>query len=370
MPGTLLVGHVLDRLKDVESGSVQMVVTSPPYFGLRNYKGIPTVWGGDPKCQHEWGDTFRLKGMSGGAGYLQDNNKGSWTGSNSCSTCTKCGAWLGDFGWGNLDCGAWTLVYKNETIVPCNECYCCQTIAILRELRRVLKKDGVVWWNIADTRAGGGRGPEGGRKQKGRMQLGRLLVQGIAPKNMCLVPFRIAMALQADEWYLRKDVIWNPPNSMPDSVKDRPIDDHEYIFLLSKSRKYYYDYEAVKEPCAASTIKRNKYGHKGADCKEVGMNRIRQPGEQVAEDKMRRQRGVWKFAISRGLKGHHATYPLELPLRCIAAGSRPGDIVLDPFMGSGTTAAAAEQLGRNWIGIELSSEYAMAALERIAQVQK
>jgi site-specific DNA-methyltransferase (cytosine-N4-specific) len=198
-------------------------------------------------------------------------------------------------------------------------------------------------------------------------------------KNLVGIPWRVALALQADGWYLRSDIIWSKPNPMPESVTDRPTKSHEYLFLMSKNERYYYDNEAIKEPCADDTEARYERGrsdkHKWADggpgnqtiaksfdhMKKIGNKKRKSAGDK------RNKRDVWVVPTQPFRGSHFATFPPALIEPCILAGSRPGDIVLDPFFGSGTTGQVAEQLGRQWIGCEIQRDYEPLQKKRTRQ---
>lgn len=277
------------------------------------------------------------------------------------------------------------------------EQYIAAMVEVFRCVRDVLADDGTLWLNIGDSYAGagysnhkgtGGTQREDGGKQKHtrawregsaradgdvredghnrRNRNGLGLVDGCKPKDLIGIPWMLAFALRADGWYLRQDIIWHKPNPMPESVRDRCTKAHEYIFLLSKSERYYYDAEAVMEPVAASTIERLS---QPTLHQQEGSARV--PGKTngnmkaVGRTDMRNRRSVWSVA-TRPYKGaHFATFPPALIEPCILAGSRPGDIVLDPFMGSGTTAQVALQHGRQYLGCELNPKYAELQNERI-----
>lgn len=234
-------------------------------------------------------------------------------------------------------------------------------VDVFRCVRDVLADDGTVWLNIGDSYAGAGysnhKGTGGTQREDGGKQR-HLLRTGCKNKDLIGIPWMLAFALRADGWYLRQDIIWHKPNPMPESVRDRCTKAHEYIFLLSKSERYYYDAEAVMEPVAESTIAR--LSQATLDMQE-GSSRV--PGKTngnmkaVGRTDKRNRRSVWSVA-TRPYKGaHFATYPPALIEPCILAGSRTGDIVLDPFMGSGTTAQVALQNGRRYIGCELNTSY-------------
>ncbi|OOE84209.1 site-specific DNA-methyltransferase [Salinivibrio siamensis] len=213
-------------------------------------------------------------------------------------------------------------------------------VAIFREVRRTLKDDGILWLNIGDSYTSGGRTwRDKDKKNPARgMSYRASTPDGLKPKDLIGLPWRLALALQDDGWYLRSDNIWYKPNCQPESVKDRPTRSHEYVFLLSKSEKYYYDYESVKEPA-------------------------------IDGKKVRNRRTVWKVRTKPFKGAHFAVYPPELVEICIKAGSKEGDIVLDPFFGSGTTGVVSRSLGRSYYGIELNSEYAMIAEERLQHTE-
>jgi site-specific DNA-methyltransferase (cytosine-N4-specific) len=199
------------------------------------------------------------------------------------------------------------------------------------EVRRVLRNDGLFWLNIGDGYTSGNRGwraPD--KKNRARaMEVRPDTPDGLKPKDLMGIPWRLAFALQDDGWFLRADIIWNKPNAMPESVKDRPTRAHEYLFMLSKSEKYYYDRQAILDANG-----RNK-------------------------------RSVWDINTTAYAGAHFATFPAKLIEPCIKASTRPGDFVLDPFFGSGTAGVAAAALGRKYIGIELHPDYISLARQRL-----
>nr|WP_198647111.1 site-specific DNA-methyltransferase [Pannonibacter carbonis] len=204
-------------------------------------------------------------------------------------------------------------------------------VSVFREARRVLRDDGVLWLNIGDGFTSGNRGwraPD--KKNPARaMSVRPNTPEGLKPKDLMGIPWRLAFALQDDGWYLRADLIWNKPNAMPESVRDRPTRAHEYVFMFSKQEKYFYDRDAVKE--------------------ENGRN----------------LRSVWNINTTPFPGAHFATFPQKLIEPCLKASSRPGDFVLDPFFGSGTVGLAAEEMGRSYVGIELNPEYVALAADRL-----
>lgn len=209
-------------------------------------------------------------------------------------------------------------------------------VALFREVRRTLRPDGTLWVNIGDSYTSGGRTwRDADAKNKGRAMSYRAPTpEGLKPKDLIGVPWRLAFALQEDGWYLRTDIVWNKPNCQPESVKDRPTRSHEYVFLFSKSERYLFDHEAIREPA-------------------------------MGPQKAKNRRTVWNINTEPYPGSHFAVYPRELVRLCVKAGSRPEDRVLDPFFGSGTTGVVCNELGRDCVGIELSTEFVNLAQKRL-----
>lgn len=232
----------------------------------------------------------------------------------------------------------------------------------------VLTDDGTLWLNLGDSYTGsGGPGSQYDQQTKGtraRFVNPTRRVDTLQPKNLLGVPWRVAFALQASDWILRADIIWAKPNPMPQPVKDRPTISHEYIFLFAKQQKYYYDADAIMEE---GVIPAGSKGAQGAQrrAEEICVN-ARPPVPWTYTGK-RNKRSVWTVQTRPYTGAHFATFPPALIEPCILAGSEPGDIVLDPFMGSGTTAEVAQRLGRRWIGCELNEKYRALIEERTAQ---
>lgn len=264
------------------------------------------------------------------------------------------------------------------------EAYVAAMVDVFREVKRVLKDDGVLWLNIGDSYAnvgkwGGGSGGKHAAALHGNTGVGRGkrdYGEGLKNKDLIGIPWMLAFALRADGWYLRQDIIWHKPNPMPESVKDRCTKAHEYIFLLSKSPKYYFDSEAMQEKAvggskgAAASFKRSgsKRGEAGI-CPNSPMAPHREDREDIRYDgEFRNRRSVWTCATKPYKGAHFATYPIELIEPCVLAGSREGDVVLDPFMGSGTTAECALRHGRHYVGCELNTEYKALQDARIHRV--
>ena len=208
-------------------------------------------------------------------------------------------------------------------------------VSVFSEVKRVLTDDGTLWLNIGDGYTSGNRGyraPD--KKNPARaMDIRPDTPEGLKPKDLIGVPWRLAFALQNDGWYLRDDIVWHKPNAMPESVKDRPARSHEYIFMLTKSERYYYDWQASREPA----------DHGG----------------------LRNRRSVWSVNTKPFAGAHFATFPPELIRPCVQASTQPGDFVLDPFFGSGTVGVACQEEGRQYVGIELNPEYVSLAAHRL-----
>lgn len=267
--------------------------------------------------------------------------------------------------------------------------YVANMVAVFRELWRVLKPDGTLWLNLGDSYAtSNGWRPEDqktstlGPNRDGLKPTNaafiskpkRSQVIGLKSKDLCGIPWHLAFALQSDGWYLRSDIIWHKPNPMPESVTDRVVKSHEYIFMLSKSSRYYFDADAIKEPAAYEGLL-SVQARSSKDLflqEQSAIRRIigQMPGmhddcqERSQRQSLRSRRDVWTIPTQPYPEAHFATFPEEIPKLCILAGSKPGDTILDPFAGSGTVGKVAIELGRRAILVELSSAYGKLALER------
>jgi DNA modification methylase len=290
----------------------------------------------------------------------------------------RCGAWLSSFG-----------------LEPTPELYVQHAVQIFREVKRVLRDDGTLWLNIGDSYANDGKwGGETGGKQaylddNNRKRVGReRRFTGLKPKDLVGVPWMLAFALRADGWYLRSDIIWAKPNPMPESVTDRPTKAHEYIFLLAKSERYYYDADAIAEksvsgdlrkPYAPGQVDSRGNGHdrgggsprkqdKTGNRRYTGFNERWDAAEDAGEVGVtRNRRTVWEVNAQPFPEAHFATFPEELIKPCILAACPAGGIVLDPFIGSGTTELVARNLQCRSIGLELNPAYIEIAKRRLAQ---
>jgi DNA modification methylase len=275
--------------------------------------------------------------------------------------------------WGLRDYGVDGQIGLEQT----PEEYVERLVNVFREVRRVLRDDGTLWLNLGDSYA---TNTQAGNKVFGNLEFNKnrpsraatktatkTIPEGLKPKDLVGIPWRVAFALQMDGWYLRSDIIWHKPNAMPESVKDRPTKAHEYIFLLSKSERYYYDANAIREPLARPDLigqKRN-YGAK----EYTRPDKTRQ-GVPYANPLGRNKRTVWTVSTKPFKEAHFAVFPPDLVEPCILAGCPEGGIVLDPFMGAGTTALVAMQNNRNYIGIELNPSYVEIAERRLESIRQ
>ena len=345
----IIQGNVLEKLKYMKEDLVQCVVTSPPYWGLRDY-GTATWVGGDDNCSHKRESKKSEKTITGHKKFEEMNGVGDAI---YKSKCNKCGA-----------------VRKDEQIglEETPEEYVENMVKVFREVKRVLKDDSTLWLNLGDSYANSG---EVGRKDKhkygGISKVEHLHSGGVKefkPKNLIGIPWRVAFALQADGWYLRQDIIWHKPNPMTESVKYRCTKAHEYIFLLSKSSKYYYDKDAIAEKTLTMD---NSNRDRDNEKLNNTPGRTRIAGLKTNNYETRNKRSVWSINTKPYKDAHFAVFPEKLPELCIKAGSKKGDVILDPFFGSGTTGWVAQRLGRNWLGIELNPEYIKIANKRFQQ---
>ena len=374
----ILIGDCREKLRSLPAGSVHCVVTSPPYFGLRDYGIGASLWGGEAGCDHIFEDSSRV------GGGRQPTGKTRWQHSTSerphghgvaaSETCSKCGAWSGGLG-----------------LEPSPHLFVQHLVEVFREVWRVLRDDGVCWVNLGDSYANDGKwgGSTGGRHHKhfhGQTGVGRgKRSTGLKPKDLIGIPWRVAFALQDDGWYLRQDIVWHKPNPMPESVTDRCTKAHEYIFMLTKSERYYFDSAAIAEPAVYSGLAnqdesgfkdprsfngKHKAGYRSGGRgrgvpqrhAEQVTNRLSLDGERGGT---RNKRSVWTVPTKPFGEAHFATFPPALIEPCILAGCPEGGTVLDPFGGAGTTGLVADRLRRNAVLIELNPEYAEMARRRI-----
>lgn len=424
----VLRGDAIEILETLPAGFAQSCITSPPYWGLRDYGVAARVWGGDPSCRHRWGEgergrrcdllpseQSRSKGRLG-----RDRRQGSAGLKGGCF-CRRCGAWKGCLG-----------------LEPDPDLYVEHLVSILREVRRVLRDDGTLWLNLGDSFAANRsyqvrdrkRGEPGG-------PLAAKVPAALKPKDLVGIPWRVAFALQADGWWLRSDIVWAKPNTMPESVTDRPTRAHEFVFLLTKSPRYFYDAEAVREP--------DQGGRSGNGYVRPERLSYRDGEGPRGQDRQwiggagRNRRSVWTVPTQCFKGAHFATFPEALVEPCLLAGSSPTACrtcgapwrrivdarrlldgekeikggwtkadhlhsgraleatgygssrveirrrtvgwepscehddpggrcgVLDPFAGAATTGIVAARHGRDFLGIELSGSYARMARRRLRE---
>lgn len=411
LPG-YYVGDCRALLAELPDDSVHCVVTSPPYWALRDYGLPPAVWGGDAACGHRWGSGLKIHrgGPSGAGGAMLQGGRSvvdahaAVKDIDAGAFCETCGAWSGQLG-----------------LEPTPEAFVDHLVEVLLEVRRVLRPDGTLWLNLGDSYASnaggygaGGRGstswPSIGRKTmsavlKGRriralrdgshagkhtamaalgpmVQPNRQPVPGLKPKDLVGVPWRVAFALQAAGWWLRSDIIWAKPNPMPESVTDRPTRAHEYLFLLSKGESYHYDAQAIAEPTSGTVRPRgggvnpkaSGKNEQSGDNRKHGFNerwRVKQNESFSAAVsglvENRNRRSVWTITSEPTPDAHFATFPRKLVEPCILAGCPAGGVVLDPFGGSGTVGRVAEDHGRKWLLFDLNPDYARIADRKTAQ---
>ena len=382
---TLLHGDCRQLLPTLPEQSVQCMVTSPPYFQARDYGLPPTLWptveyapmagllpiriqGCEADCEHEWGATVRgpFANTASGPNGRKKNTETSHDRPKAAGAyCQLCGGWRGCLG-----------------LEPNPLMFIAHLVHVFRLAHAVLADDGVCWLNLGDTYAAGGNGGGGAYMAERHRQAWahradrtgyRVPPQGLKEKDLLGIPWRAAFALQADGWYLRSDIIWAKPNAMPESAKDRPTKAHEYVFLLAKSEKYYYDQAAIAEDAAQSTKDRAYLGKRVLSERQMAMQEQGMHGKsdslRVYDRATRNRRSVWTIA-ARGIQdAHFATFPEALVEPCILAGSRPGDTVLDMFHGSGTVGRVAERFGRHSIGIDLNADYIKLQERRTDGVQ-
>lgn len=443
------LGDCRQLLAQLPEASVNCVVTSPPYWGLRDYGIPPSVWGGDPAHEHAWGAP-QTKTAGGG----QPGEKRRWQHAGAgvsghpeaaAGQHCECGAWLGCLG-----------------LEPTPYLFVDHMVEVFQAVRRVLRSDGTLWLNIGDSYCASARGSagdsttldsnchteicgapinkrgyRGDRLANGRgdspavlrrktradrdgshagkhtgmtamgpvIQPNRMPIEGFKPKDRLMIPARIAIALQADGWWLRDEIVWHKPNPMPESVTDRTTKAHEMLYLFSKSGRYYYDAAAIREPQIApesstpddaarafsrrraTTIEPQQQALTAdavVERRRTSGNRARKQRKDYGgapntrtnqahsvpwtdQDGMRNKRSVWTVPTQPYSGAHFATFPPKLVEPCIMAGAPAGGVVLDPFGGSGTVGQVAEALGRSWIAFDLNPDYVALAEKRTAQ---
>jgi len=375
--------NVLQTLADLPDASVQMAATSPPYWGLRDYGGEPAVWGGDPSHDHEWQEHRQYKDSPVRSGSektgfhdAETTKTQRWTTSGFCA----CGAWRGHLG-----------------LEPTPQMFVDNLVLIFREVRRVLRDDGALFLNLGDSYFGSSTSAS---KHK---NLGRDMVEDgrwpkdksaggsnpnhkntawpaakanpeaywhLKPKDLVGIPWMVAFALRADGWYLRSDIVWAKPSCMPSSVRDRPTKNHEYIFLLTKNARYFYDQDAIREPLAGEPHAPGNKERDGVLMQErwnqgISTDPSADPDRVWGNPQGRNKRSVWSINPKPYRGAHFATWPEELVEVMVKAGSAEGHTVLDPFSGSATTGAVALRLGRHYIGCDLQPDYLDLAEARL-----
>jgi DNA modification methylase len=408
-------GAAIEVLRAMPEQSVNCCVTSPPYWGLRDY-GTALWEGGNPVCDHQHTTEHQRQGVTsqrvGRANVEAQRNE------NFRTTCPRCGA---------------SRVDRQLGLEATFTLYIERMVEVFQEVRRVLRDDGTLWLNLGDCYHSGDRGGYQPSRVKAEDSLqrgnlasdftgapNRLPQKGLKDKDLVGMPWRVALALQADGWWLRSDIVWSKPNPMPESVTDRPTKAHEYLFLLAKATRYYYDAEAIREAWTSGRDDMRENGVRtglaylqqaevssndtkaipkrvkmpdGWDTGAGGHGSFHRNGREKGKTKAvtsprhdgnawnenngrgfiptgagRNKRSVWEIATQPYPEAHFATFPEALVQPCILAGCPEGGVVLDPFLGSGTTALVANRLGRRALGIELNPAYLELARARCAQV--
>jgi len=331
---TILIGDARQRLQELDDNSAQTCVTSPPYWGLRDY-GTASWDGGDSECDHQGKPMATKANINRNTGTGNDV-KNATAREFFKDICGKCGA---------------TRIDSQIGLEQTPDDYINEMVAVFRQVRRILTDDGTLWLNIGDSYASY-------RDGKATPDI------NIKHKDLVGIPWRLAFALQANGWWLRQDIIWHKPNPMPESVTDRCTKAHEYLFLLTKNDRYFFDNEAIAEPAKWSEDKRAGEGRLTYSGKRQGDEGTGQEAF-VSIKETRNRRSVWTINTKPFRQAHFAVMPEALAEPCILAGSKSGDLILDPFTGAGTTAVVALRHNRNFTGIELNADYANIAQQRI-----
>ena len=341
-----LQGDVFDNIKKLDDNSIDCVVTSPPYWGLRDY-GTAQWQGGDPNCDHQ---TKRSRGDDIKQGDKQGTNLGSRP---NIQTLCKCGA---------------KRIDKQLGLEPTYQEHIQNIVELFRAMKPKLKDSATIWLNYGDSYAAtvnGTKAKDIKNDDRGFVDKPFSTIQGsIKPKDLVMIPNRIAIALQDDGWWIRSEIIWHKPNPMPESVRDRPTSSHEKIWLITKSKKYYYDADAIKEKSISKgSVHVHKPGNKADEYVKQGLKT--HPAKTYITPEKKNKRNVWTITTKPCKDAHFATFPKDLIEPCIKAGCPEGGIVLDPFGGAGTTGIVAQSLNRTAILIELNPEYIEIAKKRI-----
>lgn len=381
----------LSLLRELPDDWAQTCVTSPPYWGLRDYGLRPSTWDGRRGCRHAWGPPQRGKrqdllpaAQTGSQGRLDAGGRQGQAGLLGGHFCERCDAWQGCLG-----------------LEPTPDLYIEHLLAVFAEVHRVLRPDGTLWLVIGDSYAAARSYQAPDRRRRGGASVPQgasCIPSGCKAKDLVGIPWQVALALREQGWWLRSDIVWAKPNPMPENVRDRPTRAHEYLFLLTKQPRYFYDAIAIREPDSGR--------HSGNGYARPGRLTYRdRRGERGQHEQWKggqaRQRRSWWTVTARGYRGAQAVFPEKLIEPCVLAGNAPAAcgicgapwqrhptsqeewrtgcehndrtghcLVLDPFCGSGTTGAVAQRLGRDFLGIELSAATAGLARRRLANLGK
>jgi len=388
-------GHVIDELNGLLAGSVQTVVTSIPFFSLRDYQTTPQIWDGDPDCDHQWGPLLPCKHPGQVEQTKWQSARAAGVGQTAAAGqyCQACEGWLGELG-------------QEPTLAA----YVAHVVQVFAAVKRVLAPDGTLWLNVGDSYSNDGKwggasgGKNGAAAAGGYDRVRKSREAELGPKQLLGVPWRVAFALQDVGWILRNDIIWHKPAPMPESVTDRCTKAHEYLFLFSQAPDYYCDMAAIAEATVSSHGSGNGYARGARLSYQNSDGSPRGSDQPWAPQSTRNRRDVWTIPYdpcdweyclncSTFYEGtarrriwstlaedgktkvyhcpacgatdawvdHYAMWPPALPELCIRAGSRPGDVVLDPFVGSGTTVRVAVEWQRVGWGIDLNPAFVQLA---------
>ena len=357
----IICGDTLSVLKTLPNESVNCIVTSPPYWGLRDYGIEPIIWDGDKDCKHEFDNINRLHPTRGNRGQGVDKKytirQSQQPTEINSNFCTKCNTWRGSLG-----------------LEPTFKLYIKHLCDIFDEIKRVLRKDGTCWVNMGDTYSAKPTGSLGGifanrpskiacmEQMEYRKKNNLDVTLQITAKSLMLIPQRFAIEMVNRGWILRNTIIWHKPNCMPSSTKDRFTVDFEYVYFFVKSKKYWFEqqYEPHLSPITNKIV-----GRKGTN---VQQSRGDPNGYHAYGENCRNKRAVWTIPTKPFPEAHFAVYPEALIEPMLKAGCPKDGIVLDPFMGAGTTAVVAKKLGRKYLGIEIKQEYIDMANKRIKKI--
>ena len=355
----ILQGNCIDKIKELDDNSIDCVVSSPPYFGLRDY-GTASYENGDDNCKHTITDGV----VDNKNNKLIERPKRE----SDKKHCVKCGAKRIDEQFG---------------LEKTYQDYLANTVKVFETFKPKLKDTATIWWNVGDSYNNKPAGNKDLKRSSGlpnkkenlhkrKDNISKVLLKSLKEKDLIMIPNRVAIALQDAGWYIRSEIVWHKPNAMPESVRDRPTSCHEKIWLITKSKKYYYDSDAIKEPCTKNTKKKYESGWNSNEERDYVNGKQNHFSKYISTEKSktdalkgRNKRNVWTITTKPFKGSHFATFPKDLIEPCIKAGCPEGGVVLDPFGGSGTTGIVSALNNRNAILIELNQKYIDIVNKRI-----